>query len=171
MKTLIIQYSPPHTASTFLLNALYGLIPSLSDKPGIYDDFSLDSDSNIYVIKTHNNDIDGFMSKYSSIYKLYFICSERVEKNIIIDKKFKLYNNFIVFSYNELNETITNTIPIIIENIYNKINNILNIELNIEGGINRIIAMNKLYDEIKNKDFSYFDLFYIIHGSHRNRKE
>ena len=32
MKTLIIQTSPYHTASTFLVNAIYGLIPELSNK-------------------------------------------------------------------------------------------------------------------------------------------
>lgn len=32
MKTLIIQTSPQHTASTFLVNAIYGMIPELFDK-------------------------------------------------------------------------------------------------------------------------------------------
>ena len=32
MKLLIIQTSPFHTASTFLVNAIYGLIPELIDK-------------------------------------------------------------------------------------------------------------------------------------------
>ena len=32
----------------------------------------------------------------------------------------------------------------------------------------RIINMNKLYEEIKDKPFSYEDKFYGIHGSHRN---
>ena len=32
IKTLIIQTSPHHTASTLLVNAMYGLIPELSNK-------------------------------------------------------------------------------------------------------------------------------------------
>ena len=32
MRLLIIQTSPKHTASTFLTNALYDLIPELHDK-------------------------------------------------------------------------------------------------------------------------------------------
>lgn len=32
MTILIIQTSPTHTASTLLVNALYGLIPELNDK-------------------------------------------------------------------------------------------------------------------------------------------
>jgi len=173
MKTLIIQYSPPHTASTFLTNALYGLVPSLCNDPVNFDDFNLINNNNndVFVIKTHNNNFDEFISKYNNVYKLYFICSEREEYDLIIDNKFKLYNNVIVFSFTELNETSTNTIPNIITNIYNKINTKLNIELNVESGINRIISMNKCYDEIKDKDFSYYDIFYSIHGSHRNRKK
>ena len=56
-----------------------------------------------------------------------------------------------------------------VENIYNKINKMLKIELSIEGGINRIIAMNKRYEEIKDKPFDYIDDFFEIHGHHRNR--
>ena len=35
--------------------------------------------------------------------------------------------------------------------------------------IERIENMNKRYEEIKNRDFSYVDKFYGIHGSHRGR--
>ena len=119
MKTLIIQTSPMHTASTFLVNALYGLIPKLVDKKIICiwnDNFEKYFDD-IIVIKCHDINIDELILQYSNTYKLYFICSERQEMNYFIDNKYKLYNNVIIFDFIELNENETNTIPKIIEHI------------------------------------------------------
>jgi hypothetical protein len=170
-KTLIIQTCPEHTGSTFLVNALYGLINELKDKKIIYNfipNYEIHF-KNIILIKSHNIDIDGLIKKYNEKYNLFFICSERKDKNLFIDDKYKSYDNVVVFDFNELNETETNTIPKIIENIYNKLKNVLPIELNIENSINRIILMNKRYEEIKHQPFRYIDKFYELHGSHRNR--
>jgi len=172
MKTLIIQTSPQHTASTFLINALYGLIPKISNKKIIVEwtqNFSTYFED-IIVIKCHDTDIDNLILKYKNNYKLYFISSERSEKKMFIDNKYKSYKNIIIFDYKELNRTNENTIPKIIRNIYNKIQPILNIELNIKSGINRIKLMNARYKEIKHLPFSYIDNFFEIHGSHRNRE-
>jgi hypothetical protein len=43
MKTMIIQTSPTHTASTFLVNAIYGLITELFDKKIIFDELNKDT--------------------------------------------------------------------------------------------------------------------------------
>jgi hypothetical protein len=170
-KTLIIQTSPYHTGSTFLVNALYGLINELKDKK-IIGEWVYNYDSyftNTILIKCHDIDIDGLIKNYNEKYNLFFICSERKDKNLFIDDKYKSYDNVVVFDFNEVNETETNTIPKIIENIYNKLKNILTIELNMENAINRIILMNQRYEEIEQQPFSYIDDFYEIHGSHRNR--
>jgi hypothetical protein len=172
MKLLIIQTSPYHTASTLLINAIYGLIPELVNKKiiGIWDLNFESYFENIIVVKNHNTNIDELINIYKKTYKLVFICSERQEKNYIIDEKYKLYNNVVVFEFNELNETIDNTILQIADNIYNKVKLILpDIELNIITCIERIILMNNKYEEIKNEPFSYIDDFFEIHGSHRNR--
>ena len=173
MKKLIIQTSPTHTASTFLVNALYGLIPELNDKKiiGIWADNFEQYFNDIIVVKNHNTNIDELIAKYKEQYDVYFVCSERKDMNKFIDDKYKSYNNVCVFDFNELNETLENTIPKIIQNIYDKINSMLNIELNVEGGINRINLMNVRYEEIKEKPFVYVDNFFEIHGSHRNRTE
>ena len=181
MKTLIIQTSPQHTASTFLINALYGLIPELSNKRVIGDwnfkngDAWIDNKfedyfDDIIILKCHNTDIDELIIKYNQNYKLYFICSERNQLNLKISDKYKLYNNVVVIDFDELNESSINPLPNIMQNLYNKIHNMLNIELNIESGINRIIRMNARYEEIKELSFDYIDPFFEIHGSHRNRK-
>jgi hypothetical protein len=171
MKKLIIQTSPYHTASTFLINALYGLIPELNDKKiiRIKDNQWEQYFDEIIVLKCHNINIDELIEKYKNNYELYFICSERIEKGYIIDKKYKSYNNVIIFQFEELNESSTNNLYNIINNIYYKINTILNIKLNIESGIDRIIKMNNRYEEIKHNSFNYIDDFFEIHGSHRNR--
>jgi len=173
MKTLIIQTSMFHTASTFLINVLYGLIIELSNKRiiGEWDNQWEQYFNDIIIIKCHNTDIDKLIMEYNNNYKLYFICSERKQYNLTIHDKYKLYNNVVVFDFDELNESSTNPLPDIIKNVYNKINKMLNIELNIEGGINRILDMNKRYEEIKEFPFDYIDNFFEIHGSHRNRTQ
>ena len=170
MNKLIIQTSPMCTASTLLVNALYGLIPELSDSHINFSNFNENElNKNIIVIKSHNLNIDEFIEKYKDNFEIYFICSERKEYNLLIDEKYKLYDNVIVFSFEELNETEDNTIPNIINNIYTKIKDVVNIDLNIESGIDRINRMNTCYNEIKDKQFDYIDYYYHIHGSHRNR--
>ena len=175
MKTLIIQTSPYHTASTLLVNALYGLIPHLSDKKIIgdwmknFDKILHENLDDIIVIKSHHTNIDQLIQKYKDKYKLYFICSQRIKMNYSIDRKYNFYNNVIIFNYIELNETENYNVAKIVQNIYNRIKNKLNIELNIESGINRVIRMNNRYNEIKNYPFKYIDPFFQIHGSHRNR--
>jgi hypothetical protein len=169
MKTLIIQTSPPHTASTFLVNAIYGLIPELSDKSIMYEE--LDESENIIVMKSHN-DIDDLIKQYNNKYKLIFISSERKDMDISIDEKYKTYKNVILFDYNELNETTTNTLIKIVDNIYNKVKNVLfNIKLDKTKCIDRINLMNIKYEQIKHEPFTYIDELFALHGSHRNRKE
>jgi len=184
MKTIIIQVSPKGTASTVLVNILYGLIPETSQKEVKYYDslsdfhsIKFNTNENIQIIKTHFQDIDKLIAicnknNTNNTYNIYFICSERPQINRYIDAKYKLYSNVIVFSYDEINETPINNVYIIVENIYKRINSIfkLLIPLNIEGGVNRLNAMNKKYEEIKDKLFNETDPFYLIHGSHKNRK-
>jgi hypothetical protein len=176
-KLLIIQTSPMHTASTFLVNAIYGIIPELFDKKiiGPWDNnFEKKLENyfkNIIAIKDHNTNIDELINKYARKYKLLFICSERKEKNYTIDVKYKSYNNVVIFDFDELNETTDNTLIKIIDNLYSKLQNVLpNVALDKSKCIERVQLMNRRYEEIKNKPFSYIDDFFEIHGSHRNRK-
>jgi hypothetical protein len=174
MRLCIIQTSPHHTCSTFLINCLYGLIPELFNKKiiGLWNSNFEKYFEDIIVVKCHNTNIDELINKYSNTYKIVFICSERNEYNKLINNKYKEYNNVVVFNYNELNETKDNTLIKIIDNIYEKVKSVLpdNIELNKIKCIERINLMNKRYEEIKDKPFSYIDPFFEIHGSHRNRK-
>lgn len=174
MKLLIIQTSPPNTASTFLVNAIYGLIPELFDKNIFFYDWDHNFDchfENIISFKTHITNIDEFINKYKENYKLVFICSERSKRNYLIDKKYKTYNNVVVFDFDELNETPDNTLIQIVNNMYDKLTKVLvDVELDKTKCIERIKLMNNKYDEIKNESFDYVDLFFHIHGSHRNRK-
>lgn len=176
MRTLIIQTSPPCTASTFLSNAVYGLIPELSDKKilGSWDeDWEQQFSGNILCIKCHNTNIDELICKYKENYNVFFVCSERPETNSLINSKYAVYKNVTIFQYKTLNETETNDVPNIINNIYEKINKMLNpevgVNLSIKNGIDRINGMNERVKQIASLPFSYIDDFYEIHGSHRNR--
>uniref|UniRef100_A0A6C0ERS8 Sulfotransferase domain-containing protein n=1 Tax=viral metagenome TaxID=1070528 RepID=A0A6C0ERS8_9ZZZZ len=176
MKTLIIQTSPLNTASTFLINAIYGIIPELFDKriiggweEDLYNIFD-NNFENIIVFKSHHLNIDELIDIYKDSYNLFFVCSERKDKNYIIDEKYKKYKNVIVFEFNELNETENNTLLQIVDNIYYKIKNLIPyLELDKQKCITRIELMNQKYNEIKSLPFSYVDDFFQLHGSHRNR--
>ena len=171
MRLLIIQTSPMDTASTFLVNAIYGLIPELYEKKiiGIWDGNFENYFENIIAVKSHDINIDKLINKYQEQYKVVFICSERKNKNYLIDEKYKSYDNVIVFDFDELNETIDNTIIEIVNNIFNKVTNLLDtINLDKTKCIERIKLMNIRYEEIKNEPFTYTDNFFEIHGSHRD---
>ena len=174
---LIIQTSPPRTASTLLVNALYGIINELKDK-NILGTWSKDwksTHTSIIVLKCHNINIDSLIKEYGNKYHLYFVCSERPILKKVINQKYKKYPNVISFYYRDLLETPSNTLTKITDNIYNRVSNLLskhkNITLNKQNGLNRIIEMNKKYIEIKDKPFDYVDPFFEIHGSHRDRKD
>ena len=179
-KTLIFQTSKPRTCTTLLVNALYGLIENgdLVDKEIIYVDYyNKDVHENFFddviIVKSHYLELEDLVKQFSEYYNLFFICSERKDKDLLINDNYKLYENICIFQYEELNETLENTTDIIVETIHNKVNNLLNekfnlnIKLNKENSINRINKMNKRYIEIKNESFNFVDRFYHLHGSHR----
>ena len=178
MKTLIIQTSPIHTASTVLVNALYGMIPELSNMNAIgtwdcWDIHELNGDTfeesiklktpndfqNIIVLKSHDVFLDYFMNKYSESYNIYFISSERREKNspdYMIPDKYRNYDNLVIFDFEELNATTDYDVEDIGDCIYNKVSSLIKeIEFDKIGGVKRIRDMNKKYQEIKDMPFDY----------------
>lgn len=167
-KILIVQCSKHYTGSTFLVNLLYGFIEPT--KYILYGDLLNKNELlNNTIIKTHNVNINQIIKDFSNRYYLFFICSERDE--LKIDNNYYNYRNVLRFNYNDLLETETNTLKNIVDNVYNKLIHFLpsSIPLSKETAINRITNMNKLYENIKNKPFTYINLFYHLHGSHRNR--
>lgn len=175
MKTLIIQSSPPKTASTLLVNAIYGLIPELSKKAIIFNNYRFSDEETVRVVKSHDTNLDRLTSLFQSDkYNLFFVCSEREELGAFVDDRYKIWHNVAVLSYEELNETENNPIERIVDVIYDKMREVFQsakepIVLDWEGGVTRIKEMNAEYAKIKDKSFSYCHPFYHIHGSHRNR--
>lgn len=169
MKTLIVQTSPKHTASTLLINAIHGLIPALADKRIVTGKRFKPFDT-ILAVKIHNTNIDGLLRLYPN-YQVIFVCSERKQLNLLIDSKYKLYRNVVVFDFIELNATESTPLSTVVDTIYNRVAPLLpDIRLDKASCLERLMAMNKRYDEIKHKPFSYIDPFYELHGSHRNRR-
>ena len=167
---VIIQTSGTRTGTTILVNMLYGFI--IKNEPVRFL-LSVDNipryllNYNTNIFKFHNLDIDEFIEKHSDKYNLYFVCSERGDN--VVDEKYHHYKNVLIFNYDELLETETYSVEDIVNNTYNKLRSFLpdDIELNKQDAVERIQKMNTLYEEIKDKPFSYADDFFQLHGSHR----
>lgn len=168
---VIIQTGHMRTGTTLLVNLLYGLL--VPDEKihclwEIHHDIDLFHDKcNIY--KSHCLHIDGFMRKYREKYDVFFVCTERDDKKI--DRKYKNMPNVLCFDYNELLEIDEYSMNEIIENVYNKLCDFLPHYLSLDKLTceKRIEKMNQTYKEIENKEFSYVDDFFQLHGRHRNR--
>lgn len=171
---LIVQSSPMDTCSTVLVNVLYGLFHDLANQPiiGVWDTTRKCNFVNkINVIKTHVLDLDYFVNTYDNQYDLYFICSERKEKNRLIDEKYRSLPNIVLFDYTDLCETDSNPVENIVHTVYTRIVNKLPIDMQMStlNAKMRLKNMNTYYETIKHRNFSYINPFYQIHGSHRNR--
>lgn len=169
-KIKIIQASPPHTASTVLVNYLHGYLTP--EEPIHWEDDSY------LIMKTHNVNIDKLIKKYSD-YKCYFVVSERNDskEKAMINQKYKKYDNVLIINYDEIKDTTNNDmLNNITNNLFAKFQNFIPINTSVnkeeikKNMSERIKNMNKKYEEIKNKPFSYHDKFYHIHGHHKNRK-
>jgi len=171
---LIVQSSPMRTCSTVLANVLYGLVYELSNKPIIdYWNKKVCNFSNkVNVIKTHILDLEYFTNTYEQQYDVYFVCSERKQQNILIDKKYISYSNLILFDYQDLLETPTNRVDDIVDTVYKKMITIIprgEITYSTLTAKKRLNEMNKYYETIQNRSFNYINQFYQLHGSHRIR--
>lgn len=168
----IIQCSKPHTGSTLLLNLIHGYVC-----PAEEIHWNTEKLIDKYCItKTHDVEIDKWMKKYPQ-YKMIFIGSNR-ENHPKINNKYNKYKNVLVIDYKDINETDTNSLEKIVNFTFDKFQTIIPNALRHtnddtetkQNMITRITNMNKLTEEIKNKPFAYWDRFYGIHGSHKNRK-
>ena len=171
MKTLIIQSSFPRSASTVLVNAVHGLIPSQAEKKVEFSDFyrPFRFNSQITIIKTHQTELDDFIKRFGGKYNLFFVCSERKGKSWFNDK-YRSYKNVAIFDFAELNETPQLPIELIVGRIHAKLKSLLvGIELDDAGCYERLVEMNERYEDIKYLPFDYVDPFYNLHGSHRGR--
>jgi hypothetical protein len=172
---IIIQTSLPRTGSTILINMLHGFIMKNERVHHVAHFYNIskriyNNDNNINIFKLHEPNIDEFIEMFSDKYNLYFVCSERGDK--VMDKKYHDYKNVLIFNYHELLETDTYSIEDIVSNAYHKLCNFLpsDIVLNKTDAVERIQKMNILYEEIRDKPFSYVDDFFELHGSHRTSK-
>jgi len=180
-KNKIIQLSFPGTGSTVLINIIHGLLcPDKAVTIGVKG-FPHNRD----IIKTHiyshcdpneqsgRFGIDRWQDKFSNSYNLYFICSERkgLKNSALLDKKYHTYNNVLIIPYEKLLETSSYTVEDIVSFVAKKIKAFLprTYEMKEQFAIDRIKKMNKTYEKIKDKPFSYCDKFFHIHGSHRGR--
>tara|TARA_Y100000589_G_C27102203_1_gene608555 strand:- start:491 stop:1036 length:546 start_codon:yes stop_codon:yes gene_type:complete len=168
----IIQSSPTHTGSTLLVNLLHGfIIPKR--KINIKFDFN-----NFLITKTHNTNIDQLIDIYKD-YKLYFIVSERNDNKVkkLIKNKYRKYDNVLIINFKDINENNENSLENIINLTFNRFFKFIPKKMHQKKSdseikkdmLERIQDMNRIYEKIKNKPFSYCNKFYHIHGNHRDR--
>lgn len=173
----IIQASPHHTGSTFVYNLLAGFIDnkpypmSCRYKPSTLPSALLEDN---IIIKTHHTHIKDWSNTIKN-YSLYFVCTERNDQKIkshFIPKQYKQMLNVLCIPYEDILVTESQKLNDVIKKIYEKVVNFLppEMDLNYQQGYDRVVAMNNLYQKIKDKPFSYFDNFYGLHGGHRSRK-
>lgn len=174
MQIKIVQASPPHTASTLLVNLIHGFI-----SPEEHVKYQTENLIHKYLItRTHNIDVDVLINKFK-MYDIFFVMSERNDHKIkrLIDDKYRNRKNVLILNYDELVETETNKKDTIIENIYQKFKNFFPEELTQnksertlkEQMKKRMNIVNETVERMKNLSFSEIDSFTDIHGSHRNR--
>jgi len=161
----IIQASTAHTGSTVLANCL----TEMFDKgKAVRCGVSSLSDKNI-VTKTHNVDFEFWSEKYKNEDLFFFVTHRENHKKI--DKHYMSWDNVVIFQYEEILETESWSVLSICTNIYNKVLSVIeNINPeSIKDMEARILEMNRIYDQIKDKPFKYYDEYFHIHGSHRGR--
>lgn len=169
MKTLIIQSSFPRSASTLLVNVLYGLIIGLQDMPVLWNDFrhyyGPAITGPITVFKTHETNLADLNFLFGKKYNTFFICSERSPNHFA--EGLKAQPNIAVLDYEDLNNVPIHEVCWRLHSVVEDM--IPGLQLSIPNCIARIEAMNRRYAEIADLPFSYVDPFYQLHGSHRSR--
>lgn len=169
-KYRLIQCSGHGTASTLLANVLTGFFFEKEQIHWLSISKPYDSTLTNFITKTHKLDIDMWLTNQPQTPELFFIMSERKSK---VPDKDRNRKQVLVYSYDELLETDNNSVEQIVTNIYNKLIHFLPNELmsmaNVNRGIQRLKDMNAFYETIQEKPFKFFDKYYHLHGSHRNR--
>lgn len=162
MTPTIIQASFPRSASTLLVNALYGLIVGMQDRPVIFNDFihmpMPHTRTPLTIYKTHETNLADLAGPNT-----YFICSERSGHNRFAEQ-FRAIPNVAILDYADV------TRPALCSNLAATVAAMLPDQLLSVGNcIARIHEMNQRYEQIKHLPFDYVDPFYQLHGSHRLR--
>jgi hypothetical protein len=172
MKIIIVQMSPPRTASTLLYNAVCGLI--CPEQPILWVEKVSDLPAHlapVAVIKTHLLELDAWRRAISNDRKVYFVSSERKDINQRLDPECANAPDNLVFQYEHLLETKNYTLQAIVSHIEKKLSAFLpdQITLDRHSCLERLIAMNEKVKELENESFKVWDKFYGVHGGHRNR--
>jgi len=166
----LIQASIGRSGSTVLSNILQGFF--YPTEPLAFISFSkqkniTDALSDNFLIKTHcRTAADAINEACGNTYEYWIISSNRDLKQYQC-----AHSNFISFDYEQLLETETNSIEMIVNTVAQKLKAVLphsiTQHMDVNTSINRIKEMNTFYETVKTQPFEYFDKFYCIHGKHR----
>ena len=171
-KTVIVLASFSRTGSTFLYNAICGLVnPELTGISFLDEWCDVDKIKTLKhldIVKTHYLRIANIqLTMRACGYNPYFITI--VRNNIT----FKCDKDILTFKYEDVLETEEYTLQKIVDYIHDKLEYFLpkEIKLNKKACLNRLIKMNEKVEELENEKFEVHDMFFLIHGRHRKRKK
>jgi hypothetical protein len=160
----IIQASFPRAASTLLVNALYGLIVGMQDRPVIFNDFihmpMPHAREPVTIYKTHETNLADLADPNT-----YFICSERSGHNRFAEQ-FRHDPYISILDYADVTRPPASLCSHLAAIVAAMLPDQL---LSVGNCIARIHEMNQRYEQIKYLPFDYVDPFYQLHGSHRLR--
>ena len=178
-KFKIIQASGGRTGSTLLVNLIHGYL--LPDEKVQFD--SIEGKQHIHtasILKTHNINIEAWEKTYPQ-YKLFFIMSERNDDKVStkIPAKYRKNPNVLIINYNKLLVNDNYSQKRMINYIFNKFNKFIpkNLKPNKDDALiikdmeKRYNIVNETVERLKDKEFTFWDKFTHIHGSHRNRNK
>ena len=172
-KKIAIIQTRTFVISTLLMNAILGFI--LPNQFAYYVEIgkrrnflqSLQWKIHLYI-KSHAWSVQNKWQRYLKDYECYFIASERRELGLNVDIT---NDRTLVIPFEMLLETPSYSLDDIVDQLYKKFLNFLpkQLTLNKKDCVKRLRGMNDMTRKMSNKSFSDYDLFYGIHGGHRNR--
>lgn len=170
--TRIVQMSRTGTGSTFVVNLVAGLI--CPDEPICFPTRNWIHTS--LLSKCHGGNPLQVMEEFSA-FDLYLITSTRGEKTY--KPEVLEHPRVLEIAYDDILETPDRPLKDVVETLSDAILDFLpphivpdhpRAELKVTA-LDRIVAMNRVVEQLSDKPFSIYDPFFHVHGSHRNRAE
>lgn len=117
------------------------------------------------IVKSHDCNVDEWVRKNPDK-QIFVVASQRKGVGM-----FPVYTHDLVhlFEYEELLYDTDQGRIDVINHVARVLKQLIPFEQRTKAALQRVIEMDKCCEEIKDKPFKYYDLFYHIHGSHRGR--
>ena len=167
----IIQTGAPHTGSTLLANIVQGLVDAARPlEHGMYLDASARPTARAVVpgvvFKFHNTS-DAFMDAQLRAGRFVFV-SRRARHATVDAARYEGHPAVCVVDYEAL--TAGGGAADEVDHVLARLGERLpGLKANRSRAIARVVAMNALYERVKERPFTWSETMYLLHGHHRDR--